>query len=266
MRAGFILMWAIQVGCFGLWAAEKETKSTEQTASIRLREQRKEHYILGRYVYERNCQICHGRRGDGEGEWSPGLLPRPRSFREAHFKYRSTPFGKLPTDADLRRTIRGGRSNTAMGMFTKLSEREVDAVIVYIKTFSRKWKNDELYASPQTLPEKPDWFNDVEKRAYRAIAGEQIFATACVQCHGQEADGHGPQSMNLQDSLGRPIKPANLLVPHLRSGDSEFDLVRVLMTGLNGTPMLSFAETLGSEEIWELAAYLHNKRQTAERK
>ena len=69
--------------------------------------------------------------------------------------------------------------------------------------------------------------------------------------------------MTLLDARGRSIKPANLLFPHLRNGDSELDLVRVLMTGLNGTPMLSFAETLGPEEMWELAAYLHEKRQTA---
>jgi mono/diheme cytochrome c family protein len=150
-----------------------------------------------------------------------------------------------------------------MGMFTRLSEREVEAVIVYIKTFSPKWKDDDLYSFPLPLPKKPDWFDNSEKRALRAIAGERVFAIACVPCHGQTADGNGPQSMTLQDARGRPIKAANLLLPHLRNGDSDLDLIRVLMTGLNGTPMLSFAETLSSEEMWDLAAFLHDKRQIA---
>ncbi|MDB4746539.1 cytochrome c, partial [Verrucomicrobia bacterium] len=154
-------------------------------------------------------------------------------------------------------------SNTAMGMFTQLSERELEAVIVYIKTFSPKWKDDDLYSSPLALPEKPNWFDEPKERALRVMAGERLFTIACVPCHGQNADGNGPQAMTLLDARGRSIKPANLLFPHLRNGDSELDLVRVLMTGLNGTPMLSFAETLGPEEMWELAAYLHEKRQTA---
>src|SRR5215218_7236631 len=34
------------------------------------------------------------------------------------------------------------------------------------------------------------------------------------------------------------------------------DIYRVLMTGLNGTPMVSFADALPPEQKWELAAYL----------
>ena len=72
-------------------------------------------YYAGEFVYERNCQVCHGRRGDGQGKWAAEILPKPRSFKHANFKYRSTPFGKLPSDEDLKKTIRRGRSNTAMG-------------------------------------------------------------------------------------------------------------------------------------------------------
>ena len=53
-----------------------------------------ETYAHGRYVYERNCIICHGKRGDGKGELSETILPKPRSFREGMFKFRSTPWEK----------------------------------------------------------------------------------------------------------------------------------------------------------------------------
>ena len=69
-------------------------------------------YMEGKYVYERNCIVCHGPRGDGTGEMSAQLQPKPRSFREGMFKFRSTPAGMLPTEADLARTIRGGLSGT----------------------------------------------------------------------------------------------------------------------------------------------------------
>ena len=53
----------------------------------------------GRYVFERHCMICHGADGDGRGELSVTLPVKPRSFLQGYFKYRSTPPGKLPTDA-----------------------------------------------------------------------------------------------------------------------------------------------------------------------
>src|SRR4051794_10882813 len=96
-------------------------------------------YPEGGFVYERNCLICHGELGDGRGEMAAEMPIKPRSFRTGLFKYRSTPWGKLPTTDDLMRTIREGRSGTAMGQFTSLTEEQTRAVAEYVKSFSRKW-------------------------------------------------------------------------------------------------------------------------------
>ena len=221
--------------------------------------------ILGRFVYRRNCQICHGSRGDGKGEWSEGLSPKPRSFRDAHFKYRSTPTGKLPTDADLARTIRGGRSNTAMGMFTRLSDRELKGVIAYLKSFSTKWKDSSFHGEKMSLPPKPSGFDDPVKRETIAARGQELFEISCAPCHGSKADGQGPQADALIDVRGRPMPPANLLAPHLRSGNRAEDLLRVLMTGLDGTPMASFADSLKGDEMWAIAAFVETLRGSSEK-
>lgn len=93
-------------------------------------------YAMGRHVYERNCRVCHGRWGDGDGEMAKGMIPKPRQFSAGIFKYRSTPSGCLPTTDDLIRTIRQGRANTSMPFFSQLSDREVRAVAEFIKFFS----------------------------------------------------------------------------------------------------------------------------------
>ena len=62
----------------------------------------------GKFVYERNCTVCHGRGGDGKGEMVQGMWPHPRKLSAGVFKYRTTPSGALPFDADLERTVRGG--------------------------------------------------------------------------------------------------------------------------------------------------------------
>ncbi len=213
-------------------------------------------YMQGRYVYERNCIVCHGVRGDGKGELAATLKPQPRSFREGMFKFRSTPFGKLPTDGDLRRTITGGLSGTGMGMFTQLSAEEVEAVITYVKSFSRRWRKAENHAPALRLPPQPDWFADAAMVKARAAGGQKLFALHCASCHGEKADGTGPASALLKDIWGAPAAPSDLRQPHLRCGDAPADMFRVLSTGLNGTPMVSFDGVLTEDQRWDIIAYV----------
>lgn len=213
-------------------------------------------YMEGKYLFERNCIVCHGPRGDGNGEMAPTLNPRPRSFREGMFKFRTTPFGSLPTDDDLRHTIKHGLTGTAMGMFSQFSDDDVMNVIEYVKSFSRRWRKAENYAEPMTFPEPPAWLEDTKPSAAHAEKGKALFITNCSACHGPAADGKGPAVAALKDVWGFPGKPSDLRQPHLRCGDRPQDIYRVLATGLNGTPMVSFETTLTPEQRWDIIAYL----------
>ena len=77
----------------------------------------------GAEVYASRCVICHGVQGDGKG--LTGIIHRaqqsgvviaiyPRDFTAGLFKFRSTPSGSLPTDADLLRTVTEGISRSGM--------------------------------------------------------------------------------------------------------------------------------------------------------
>ncbi len=96
----------------------------------------------GRAVYTRRCVGCHGRDGDGNGEAATFLSPRPRDFTAAIFKFRSTPSGSLPTDADLFRTVTRGVRGTAMPTWHELPMEDRRAVIAFIKTFSPRWRDE----------------------------------------------------------------------------------------------------------------------------
>ena len=213
-------------------------------------------YAQGKYVFERNCVVCHGARGDGKGEMSPQLVPRPRSFREGMFKFRSTPQGALPTVDDLTRTIRGGLTGTAMGMFTHLPEDDVRAVIEYVKSFSKRWRKAENYAEPMELPLPPGWISDKLASKAHAEAGKTLFMTHCSTCHGPNADGKGVGAVALKDIWDMPARPSDLRQPHLRCGDEPEDVYRVLATGLNGTPMVSFDKALSPAQRWDIIAYI----------
>jgi len=209
----------------------------------------------GRYVYQRNCLVCHGTHGDGTGEMGRTLKPLPRNFGRGIFKYRSTPAGALPTDADLERTIRGGLAGTAMPVFSNLSEREIKSVIEYVKSFSRRWHNPTNYAPALVLPAPPAWIEDTSPARGRAL-----FQTTCAACHGTDGSGRDATAKDMEDSWGQPVTPTDLRQPTLRSGRELDAVYRVLLTGIEGTPMPSFAETLTAEQRWELVAFIAQLR------
>ncbi len=213
-------------------------------------------YMKGRYVYQKYCVECHGATGRGNGPWAGELAVKPRNFRSGLFKFRTTAYGTQPVDADLRRTIRSGISGTTMPVFSNLHEEEVDGLVVYLKSLSRAWRKPELAARPVPMPGTPDWFASPGERRSRAQAGAARFQALCATCHGDSGKGDGPGGQGLVDGWGNPIAPATLSAPHHKSGDQPGDLYRTIATGLNGTPMVGYAEALKEDEIWELVAWI----------
>ena len=55
----------------------------------------------GRELYQANCAHCHGDDGRGNGYGAPFLVPSPRDFTTAQYKFRTTASGSLPSDEDL---------------------------------------------------------------------------------------------------------------------------------------------------------------------
>ena len=213
-------------------------------------------YMKGRYVFQKNCVDCHGSTGRGNGPWAAELDVKPRNFRTGLFKFRTTPYGKLPVNDDLRRTIRSGISGTAMPVFSHLLDDEVDALILYLQNLSRSWSDETLHSAPLTIPAVPEWFSSVAELSSHAVRGRTRFAELCAVCHGPTGKGDGPGGLQLVDAWEQPIRPANLSAPHHKSGDSPRDLYRTIATGMNGTPMMGFAGFVTEAEIWNLVVFI----------
>lgn len=204
----------------------------------------------GREVFVDHCAGCHGARGDGAGRAATFLSPLPRDFTAGVFKFRSTPSGSLPTDGDLFRTITRGVRWTAMPTWHEVPDKERLAVVAYLKTLSKRWTED-VPEAPIPLPTPPRATPDLLAR------GKALYAQAkCAECHGQSGRGDGPSAETLQDDFQRPIRPADFTRGQLKAGASVTDVYRTLTTGLDGTPMPSFADSMSDDERWAIAYYV----------
>lgn len=87
--------------------------------------------------------------------------------------------------------------------------------------------------------------------------GKEVWQQAkCWECHGNSGKGDGDKSRELEDDFGYPILPADLTAGLYKSGPSVKDIYRTVTTGLSGTPMPSYGDSLPEEDRWALAYFV----------
>jgi len=232
---------------FAVWAAT--TASVRVTAQDVGTEAQRE---SGKKLYLQYCSQCHGEKGDGEGYATPHLYPRPRNFTTGKFKVRTTPNGALPTHQDLVNIIRRGMPYTSMPAWPTFTDQQVSDLAHFITTFSPDFSNKETVPQPVSLPSAPGTTKESIE------LGKKLYAdTGCLKCHGNLGRGDGPSAPTLTDELGQPIRAANLTQPWtFRGGPSREDIFRTMTTGLNGTPMPSFTDSLMPEQRWAITDFI----------
>lgn len=203
-------------------------------------------------LYYDKCAGCHGFEGDGFGPAFDFVIPRPRDFTKGLYKVRSTKEGNVPSDADLHRAIADGLPGTTMPPWKHvLSKDEINQLVTYLKRFSPRF---------ELLPSEPiDTIQELPNDAESLERGEMYFdGVECWKCHGREGLGDGPSSDTLKDDWGNKIYPRNLSKPWtFRRGDSAEAMFEILYTGMQGTPMPAFADSMEKpDDLWDMVHYV----------
>jgi high-affinity iron transporter len=83
----------------------------------------------GAVLYETNCILCHGERGNGRGRRSAGFAEKPTRLADPEWRRRTTP----------RRAffvVREGVPGTPMPSWRALGEDDTWAVVAYVLTLA----------------------------------------------------------------------------------------------------------------------------------
>ncbi len=217
----------------------------------------------GKRVYFTKCVWCHGVKGSGDGPGADRLWPRPRNFNAGTFKIRHTASGELPLiDLDLLQTVTHGLPGSAMPSWEGiLSEQQRKNVLAFVTTElvqDRSWQDEEFeelnvlqLATMTPIPPSPESI---------LTGSEKVVEHKCIECHGLEGRGDG-NAFNLKDDWGFSIQPADWHKCWNFRGSRQDaynvnNIFRTFSTGVNGTPMPSFADNTTIEERWHIANYV----------
>jgi mono/diheme cytochrome c family protein len=221
--------------------AEPTTPEPPVDAALRAR---------GAALFTEHCATCHGERGDGTGPTADQLAHPPANFTAGIYELRTTEHEALPADADLFRTMSRGVHGTAMPPWFALPERDRWALVAHLKTLSKDFSDDEapppvdIAHPPATTPE-------------RIARGRDLYQTAgCASCHGASGRGDGPAANALSYKSGRPARPRDLRIGSFHRGTRLPDIYLTIATGLDGTPMASFAKVMPADDLWSVAMYV----------
>ncbi len=237
---------------------------------------------LGKQVYTEYCMACHGNQGDGNGPAARGSVPPPRNFKQGLYKFGLVADGGLPTDKDFHRIIKYGLKGTAM-LPWDMSDKQIYAVTQYIKTFAPQvWENKEnVVGTPGKIGKDPY----VAAPEFARKKGKAVYhiTAQCQACHrayishdelnklsksltGEEVEEDGEiYNLKIQeseyyfhDSEDRLAKflPPDFTWHEIRSARTVDEIAMRLVSGVTGSGMPAWKETITDDEIWAVSYYV----------
>lgn len=215
-------------------------------------EQRARFASEGRPLFHKFCATCHGDHADGTGPSRRFTGTPPRDLTRGTFKFRMTPAGAPPSEADLVRTISVGVRGTHMPSWRGvLTRTQITTLAHYVMSLSDAFWSGTPLPPPLVIPAEPPYDNSSVAR------GKALYTKmSCATCHGTDGSGNGQAAAALKDDWSNSIKPANLASGGFKGGCCGAAVFRAISTGLAGTPMPAFGGAMSDAERWDLAHYV----------
>ncbi len=186
----------------------------------------------GDELYARHCSSCHGNDGKG-GVGVPLALP---SFIDS------------VSNEYLKKTIRHGRPGRIMPAFNSLSDAQVNAIVKHVRGWS----------------DKPVPVEDTTVIKGNSEHGKELFASFCMQCHGEEGSGGKGTGVTFSRKRDLPIIAPALNNSGFLAAASDVMIRDTITFGREGTPMTSMLVAgLSENDIDDIVSYIRSFEKTA---
>jgi hypothetical protein len=137
-----------------------------------------------------------------------------------------------------------------MPIWNTFTKQQRADLVAYVKTFSPRWAKEKAGGSNQN--------SGRDSRHNRKHLSRQGVIHQW-KCHGPQGKGDGPSAATLTDSKDQPIRPYNFVAgkddSRFKCGSTNQDIYKIFMTGIDGTPMPSFADTIQPNDAWDLVHF-----------
>jgi mono/diheme cytochrome c family protein len=230
--------------------------------------------LNGPQLFGRYCAACHGENGDGNGLASRFLYPKPRNFREGHFRLVTTT-NRVPSDEDLMHVVVRGMPGSAMFPLGHLGEPERKELVAHVRRLIRDGLEDQLRREAKEFGEevvpaelaktldartRPGSVLEIPRdlpatNPMSVARGRELYLKQCATCHGNSGKGDGVQEQ--RDESGTPIRPRDFTRGVFKGGREREQLYARILLGVPGTPMPASAN-FKPAEVGDLINYIQS--------
>ncbi len=200
----------------------------------------------GKHIFIRECMVCHGDSGRGDGPYAEGLQPSPPDFGDGSY-------GDY-TDADYFWRISEGLPWSAMPTWKlQYSEEDRWKLVHYLRA---------IFAQTEEKPPAPEegedflypdvYHSQTYPEGVSYERGKELFLTTCAHCHGVAGDGQGwdglyldPQPADFREMRNEEMTP-----------EAQGEHLAKVTFGIQDTAMPSWGEFLPEEQRWDVIKYL----------
>lgn len=200
----------------------------------------------GKQIFIRECMVCHGDAGRGNGPYKSFIQPGPPDFSDSGY-------GEY-ADADYFWRISEGVPWSAMPAW-KIHYGEEDRwkLVHYIRTIFTQTEEQPPEPSEEHSFNFPDVYKDLKFPEDVSFEyGKQIFLQHCAHCHGLAGDGKGwdgqylnPTPADFREMAGMSMGP-NAQGEHLAK----------VTFGIKDTAMPYWGEWMPESMRWDAIKYL----------
>jgi mono/diheme cytochrome c family protein len=197
---------------------------------------------IGKAIFTRECLVCHGDSGHGDGPYATGLQPSPPDFDDP------THYDASYGDADYFWRISEGLPWSAMPPWKlQYSEEDRWALVYYIKVNFTQTDPRPALVDTQEYPDI--YLTQPMPESASFERGKQTFLQYCASCHGLSGQGDGWDGQYLD------VKPANFSDPNLR-GMSDGDYLARVTYGIQNSAMPTWGEWLPEDQRWDAILFI----------